>query len=116
MQLALVFLGGGLGSVLRYLVGCWFRNNGSNLPVATFAANITACLIFALFVAISQHRYFSGSDLRLFILTGICGGLSTFSTFGYETYLLLHQGMIMWGILNIIVSVVLSLIIFQFIN
>ena len=116
MQVALVFVGGGFGSALRYLIGCWFRNNVSSLPAATFVSNITACIIFATSVAISHHRIFSGSDLRLFILTGICGGLSTFSTFGYETYLLLQQGMLVWGLLNIIVSVVLCLLIFQFIN
>ena len=102
--------------MLRYLIGFAFRSTGTSLPLATFVSNLSACLIFALFVFFTNQRFNASSDVRLFILTGICGGLSTFSTFGYETFLLLQQGMVLWGLFNIVASVVFSLLVFQLIK
>lgn len=107
MNLLLVFIGGGLGSVLRFLLGLAFQKINYSLPLSTFLANVSACILFAVTVNIIDEKPASAPALKLLVLTGICGGLSTFSTFGYETYLLLKQQNYLWMMLNIVISVVL---------
>ena len=106
-----VFAGGGAGSLVRYLLGVLFRSTTTSLPLATFAANICACIIFALFIYIERGRPLS-SNIHLLVLTGFCGGLSTFSTFGYETWLLLAAQQWSFAALNMVVSMAASLALF----
>ncbi|MCE3260454.1 MAG: Integral rane protein involved in chromosome condensation [Bacteroidetes bacterium] len=108
MYVLLVFIGGGLGSVIRYLIGVGFQRTYLQLPVATLCANVLACVIFAVTVnllAAKEHP----NNWKFLILTGLCGGLSTFSTFGYETFLLLKQQNYFWMILNIVLSLTLCI-------
>ena len=112
MKLLLVFAGGGAGSVIRYLLGVFFRSFAINLPLATFAANMAACLVFALFLYFTKQYSNAEHPLALLILTGFCGGLSTFSTFGYETWLLVRSDMAGMALLNAGLSCVLGVGIF----
>ena len=107
----LVFLGGGMGSVLRYTIGLFFRKFPFTLPWATFVANISACFIFALVLWLGSKKMVSPA-MSLFFLTGFCGGLSTFSTFGYETFMLIKSGMVWSALLNVAVSTFLALLMF----
>jgi CrcB protein len=116
MNFLSVFLGGGTGCVIRYLIGLGFQRTSSSLPWATFLSNISACLIFALVILFLKTQEISGPNLRLLILTGFCGGLSTFSSFGYETFLLLKQGMMLCAFSNIILSSALCILIFYIFN
>jgi CrcB protein len=110
MNMLYVFIGGGAGSVLRYFIGVLFTRTSLSLPIATLVSNVTACIIFALTLQFIENRnYPDSSTLKLLLLTGFCGGLSTFSSFGYETFLLLKQQSYMWLTLNILVSVGLCL-------
>lgn len=90
-QLLWVGVGGFFGSSLRFLVGkgvTWLT--GSSLPLGTFAANILGCLIFGF---IAQHAHIEGrlsSSMQLLLITGFCGGFTTFSTFVNENSLLMH--------------------------
>ena len=92
-NILLVFLGGGLGSITRYgagrLMGIAF---GFAMPWATLCINVAACFILGWFLEKAASGPSAAVAVRLLIATGFCGGLSTFSTFAYETYLYLRQG------------------------
>ena len=107
-----VFLGGGIGSVIRYFLGVVFSKSTLSLPIATLSANVISCLIFALSIWAFNSKLQSSPSLKFFLLTGICGGLSTFSTFSYETFELLKQQNYMWASANILLSVLLCVLIF----
>lgn len=109
----LVFAGGGAGSLIRYLLGVSLRHTSFPLPVATFVANMSACAIFAFVLWMARERDFS-EHLRLLLLTGFCGGLSTFSAFGYETWLLVQAQQWPAAIINVLGSTLLALVMFYF--
>lgn len=112
MNAVWVFIGGGLGSVLRFGLGKLFNGSGLLLPIATLCSNILSCLIFALSIWFFQDKLNSNNSIKLFLLTGICGGLSTFSTFSFETFELLKQQQYFWAGANIALSIFLCLLIF----
>ena len=91
-QLLLVFVGGGLGSILRFAIGKWLNSPASGIPYGTFLANIlgSLCIGFILGWAVKNNQLQSGTVLLL--ATGFCGGFTTFSTFAYENHLLLKTG------------------------
>lgn len=91
-QLVLVFLGGGLGSILRFAIGKWLNSPDTGIPYGTFLANILGSLFigFILGWAIKNNQLNSGAVLLL--ATGFCGGFTTFSTFAYENHMLLKTG------------------------
>ena len=101
-----IFIGGGLGSLARYgiasLVVARFR---SYFPLATLASNILSCLILAITVAVLSSKTDLNPTWRLLIITGFCGGFSTFSAFGYETVELMRSGYLFYAIANILISI-----------
>ncbi len=116
MNFLLVFIGGGLGCILRYLIGLGFQKTNLSLPLGSFVANVTACVIFAGVLWYCSAKDVSGTALKLLLLTGFCGGLSTFSSFGYETFLLFKQGMLGIALLNILFNTGCCLFIFYLFN
>lgn len=112
MNLLLVFIGGGFGCVTRYLIGLGFQKTLLTLPWATFVANMSACVIFGLALWLTNVKEINATSLRLLLITGFCGGLSTFSSFGYETFLLLKQGMTFYAALNILFNTGVCIFIF----
>jgi fluoride exporter len=103
----LVALGGGIGSVTRYLVGGWFAGRfGPAFPYGTFVINVTGSFIIGLFLAFAQERISLSPYWRLFFAVGFLGGYTTFSSFEYESVRLLQDGEMLLGSVYMIGSVV----------
>jgi CrcB protein len=107
MNYLLVFIGGGIGSLLRYIIGLTIGKTSIALPLATLSSNLISCLIFGTIIYTYHEKNLIPENYRHFVLIGICGGLSTFSTFSFETFELIKQGMTAWAIANILISCIL---------
>jgi len=97
--LALVFVGGGIGSLFRYLLSRYITVNffAAYPFMGTLLANITGCLLIGFFVFYFTEGRFGAASLpwRLFLVTGLCGGYTTFSSFSLENILLIENRQIL---------------------
>ena len=91
-QLILVFLGGGIGSSLRYWIGKHLNSYETGIPYGTFAANIAGSLIIGIILGLALKNNSLSQNTILFLATGFCGGFTTFSTFAYENHVFLKAG------------------------
>ena len=107
-EVLLVFAGGGLGSVCRLMVGKLFKLYSPVFPLATLASNFLSCLIFGAVVMLGVSRMNLSYSLKLLLITGFCGGFSTYSAFTFETVELFKNGQQWMGISNIVLNFVLS--------
>ena len=109
-SLVLIFLGGGLGSISRFLLGRWINNHYANpFPLATLTINVVACFVLGCVVGLADQKQLISAASRLFWVVGFCGGFSTFSTFSNESLLLLQSGLTLTMASYIILSVALCL-------
>ena len=92
MEIISVAVGGALGAVCRYLLGNFIsRASGSALPWGTFAINIIGCFCMGLLMTLIVERGMLPAAWRLFLCVGLLGGFTTFSSFGYESLMLLTE-------------------------
>lgn len=103
-----VFLGGGIGSLLRYGIARLTAPYAPLFPYATLLANVLSCILLGYLAGLSLR---GGLDEppKLFLMTGLCGGFSTFSTFSNETFGLLQSGHFALAVLNVGGSLLLGL-------
>ena len=90
-----VFLGGGLGSALRYLVASAMNQYSKVLPYGTFTVNILGCLLIGMILGYAQKENTLTSNQTLLLATGFCGGFTTFSAFANENLELIKNGEIL---------------------
>jgi|SRR5579859_425892 len=104
---ACVATGSVLGGLTRYLVALALQT-GPGLPWSTLFINATGSFIIGFYAALSgpDGRLFPNAQQRQFVMTGFCGGYTTFSTFSLETFKLFHSGLALTALANVLVSVV----------
>lgn len=106
-----VFLGAGLGGTLRHGINvAAARLLGYGFPYGTLTVNVAGSLVLGLLAGWFAHRFDPGQSWRLFLVTGILGGFTTFSTFSLDTALLYERSGIGVAVLYVAVSVVISLL------
>lgn len=105
-KILLVFIGGGLGAVSRFLVTTALAGKLGNFPLGTLTANLFGSLLMGLVLGILAGRF---DSIRLFVAVGFLGGFTTFSSFSAETLTLIQNGQIFAAAANVIVSVVAGL-------
>ena len=98
-----IFIGGGFGSVLRYLVNLY-------IPAPTLIVNILGSLVIGFLYAIFVDKIEISNQLKLALTVGFCGGLTTFSTFSLELFKMLEKGEILQSLGYILVSVIICLL------
>lgn len=109
-NILLVGLGGCLGSMARYLCQRWFLlNYPHHFPWGTFAVNISGCLLIGIFWGLSFKSFAENESWKLFLMTGLCGGFTTFSAFTLEGIGLLKEQRLFLFFSYVVGSVVLGL-------
>jgi CrcB protein len=111
MDFVWVTVGSALGGLLRYAITRWTLTLSVGFPYGTVLINVLGCLLIGYFgtFTLQSGRYAASDNLRLFVMVGICGGFTTFSSFSLQTFDLLRSGA--WGraLANVLLSVVLCL-------
>jgi CrcB protein len=109
----LIFVGGGIGSLCRYLVSRSINSSVvSGFPYGTFLVNVTGCFLIGFFVFYFTDARFGVNSLqwRLFLVTGICGGYTTFSAFSYENIQLFESNQVFTFLAYTFGSIILGLL------
>lgn len=102
--------GGAIGAGLRYLVGRAFMHHGfANFPWATLTVNVTGSFLIGVLIEVLALRFNASNELRTFLVTGILGGYTTFSSFSLEFAALYERGAMAAAFAYVAASVVLSL-------
>lgn len=107
----MVGVGGFLGALARYgLSGLVHRVPGTaTFPYGTLVVNLTGCLLIGLFAGLMEARQVFSPELRVFVLIGLLGGFTTFSTFGYESFMLIRDAEYLRVIANVGIHVIVGL-------
>jgi CrcB protein len=111
VHLVIVGVGGMVGSMLRYwLSGVAQQSISGTFPVGTLTVNALGCLVVGAFWSLVEFRQWFSPETRIFVTVGILGGFTTFSAFGYETFVLLRDRQYVPALLNVTGNVVIGLV------
>lgn len=106
----LVFLGGGMGSILRFLISKTYNTYFQNFFLGTFLVNIVGCLLIGLILGASLKSNYLSPNQTLLLSTGFCGGFTTFSAFAFEKHSLLKDGELLHFSIYTISSIVVGIL------
>jgi len=109
-QAVLVFLGGGFGSVLRFLISKPLNIFSSNFFFGTFLVNIVGCLLIGIILGLSARGNILSYNSTLFLATGFCGGFTTFSAFAFEKHFLLKNSELLHFSMYMVSSIVMGIL------
>jgi len=111
LRVILVGAGGFIGAILRYAVGGWVHNILDNawFPYGTLVVNVVGCLMIGLLAGLADSRSLFGPEVRLFLLIGVLGGFTTFSSFAYETFALARDTENVAAAINVFAQLLLGL-------
>src|ERR1700730_6489731 len=103
----IVAVGGAIGSVARYKLGGFVLHHteGWNFPASTFSVNVLGCFVIGILAALVEHHDLFSPSVRLLLFTGLLGGFTTFSAFGYESVFLIRRGLNQLALLYAFLSV-----------
>ena len=109
-QLILVFLGGGLGSCFRFIMGRVFNPFFPTFYLGTFLVNFIGCLLIGIILGLTFKQSLLSQNQALILATGFCGGFTTFSAFAYESQTLFRNGEFLYAALYIGSSVICGIL------
>ena len=108
--LLIIAMGGALGAVLRYSISSgiyhWF---GRSFPYGTLAVNVLGSLFIGLLSVLLVEKFSVSQDVKLGLVVGVLGALTTFSTFSMDTIMLMEQGLLQKALLNVLLNVVVCI-------
>ncbi len=106
-----VGLGGTIGAILRYLISGWVQNltQSVGFPYGTLVVNILGCFLIGVLSYLAEYQSALTAEMRLFLMVGILGSFTTYSTFSNETMTLLQDQRVFQALLNVIIHVVFGL-------
>lgn len=115
-----VFIGGGVGSVTRWLISLKLNSLSSHVPVGTLLVNLIGAFIIGLTLSLFTRVTHIDPVWKLLVTTGFCGGLTTFSTFSVEVVYLIQDGKLAWAagtvLLNLAGSLAMTMLAFILVN
>lgn len=104
-----VFAGAGLGGLTRYIVGSWIMAKfGGRFPLGTLIINVTGSFLIGVLMTLLTERLHPHPNWRLFLVVGVLGGYTTFSSFEYETYSAIRDGARWMGVFYVTSSVLVG--------
>ncbi len=111
LNILFVGVGGFFGSIGRYLLSGAVYQMFPNLhfPIGTTVVNVLGCFLIGIATALVDVRNLLSPEVRVFLMIGMLGGFTTFSTFGYETITLLRDGAFFTGLANVLIQVIVGI-------
>jgi CrcB protein len=110
-EVLLVGIGGFIGAISRYLISnICNRMFGNDIPFGTLVVNVIGALLIGFIMEVSLNKGHISPNVRIFLTTGILGGLTTFSTFSYETVAMFSEGKILFAVCNAAANLILCLV------
>ena len=104
-----VLTGAGLGGLARYVAGTWIMEKyGGRFPLGTLFINLSGSFLIGVLMTLLTERWNLHQNFRLFLVVGVLGGYTTFSSFEYETFQLVRDGARWMGLIYVMGSVVLG--------